>query len=149
MRIAINGFGRIGRTVFRILDRMEGMEVVAVNDLADNEVLAYLLKYDTVMGPFPGAVEVSGDTLRTRFQTVKMTDLADPGELPWKQLGVDYVVEATGIFRKRAELARHLEAGAKKVILTVPAKDEIDCTVVLGVNESDLKPAHRIVSNAS
>lgn len=149
MRIAINGFGRIGRTVFRILNRMEGMEVVAVNDLADNEVLAYLLKYDTVMGPFPGVVEISGDTLRTRFQTVKMTDLADPGELPWKQLGVDYVVEATGIFRKRAELARHLEAGAKKVILTVPAKDEIDCTVVLGVNESDLKPAHRIVSNAS
>jgi glyceraldehyde 3-phosphate dehydrogenase len=101
------------------------------------------------MGPFPGVVEVSGDTLRTRFQTVKMTDLADPGELPWQSLGVDYVVEATGIFRKRAELARHLESGAKKVILTVPAKDDIDCTVVLGVNEADLQPEHRIVSNAS
>ena len=149
MKIAINGFGRIGRSVFRILNRMEGMEVVAINDLADNQALAYLLKYDTVMGPFPGVVEVSGDTLRTRFQTVKMTDLADPGELPWQSLGVDYVVEATGIFRKRAELARHLDAGAKKVILTVPAKDDIDCTVVLGVNEADLEPGHKIVSNAS
>ena len=149
MRIAINGFGRIGRGVFRILNRMEGMEVVAVNDLADNEALAYLLKYDTVMGRFPGVIEVDGDTMRTRFQTLKMTDIADPGDLPWKELGVDYVVEATGVFRKRAELARHLEAGAKKVILTVPAKDEIDCTVVLGVNEADVKPEHRIVSNAS
>ncbi len=149
MRIAINGFGRIGRSVFRILNRMEGMEVVAINDLADNHALAYLLKYDTVMGPFPGVIEVSGDTLRTRFQTVKMTDLADPRELPWEELGVDYVVEATGIFRTRAELTRHLESGAKKVILTVPAKDEIDCTVVLGVNEQDLEPGHRIVSNAS
>jgi glyceraldehyde 3-phosphate dehydrogenase len=149
MKIAINGFGRIGRSVFRILNRMEGMEVVAINDLADNQALAYLLKYDTVMGPFPGVVEVSGDTLRTRFQTVKMTDLADPGELPWQSLGVDYVVEATGIFRKRAELTRHLDAGAKKVILTVPAKDDIDCTVVLGVNEADLEPGHKIVSNAS
>ena len=149
MRIAINGFGRIGRSVFRILNRMEDMEVVAINDLADDHALAYLLKYDTVMGPFPGVIEVSGDTLRTRFQTVKMTALADPRELPWQELGVDYVVEATGIFRTRAELTRHLESGAKKVILTVPAKDEIDCTVVLGVNEQDLEPGHRIVSNAS
>jgi len=149
MRVAINGFGRIGRSVFRILNRMQGMEVVAINDLADNHALAYLLKYDTVMGPFPGEIEVSGDTMRTRFQTVKMTALADPAQLPWRELGVDYVVEATGIFRKRAELERHLESGARKVVLTVPAKDEIDCTVVIGVNESDLAPGHRIVSNAS
>jgi len=149
MRIAINGFGRIGRAVFRILNRMDGMEVVAVNDLADNEALAYLLKYDTVMGRFPGVIEINADTMRTRFQTVKMTDFSDPAELPWKELGVDYVVEATGAFRKRAQLAMHLEAGASKVILTVPAKDEIDCTVVLGVNESDLTSDHRIVSNAS
>ncbi len=149
MRIAINGFGRIGRSVFRILNQMEGMEVVAINDLADNDALAYLLKYDTVMGPFPGTIEVEGDTMRTRFQTLKMTALPDPAELPWKELGVDYVVEATGIFRKRAQIAKHLEAGAKKVILTVPSKDEIDCTVVLGVNEGDLKPEHKIVSNAS
>ena len=149
MRIAINGFGRIGRAVFRILNRMEGMQVVAVNDLADDDVLAYLLKYDTVMGRFPGVIEIEENTMRTRYQTVKMMDFADPADLPWKDLGVDYVIEATGAFRKRAQLARHLEAGAKKVILTVPAKDEIDCTVVLGVNESDLKPEHCIVSNAS
>jgi len=149
MRIAINGFGRIGRSVFRILNPMEGMEVVAINDITDNSALAYLLNYDTVMGRFPGVIEVKGDTMRTRFQNVKMTECADPAELPWKELGVDYVIEATGRFRKRAEIARHLEAGAKKVILTVPSKDEIDCTVVLGVNEADLKPDHQIVSNAS
>ncbi len=149
MRIAINGFGRIGRAVFRILNRMEGMEVVAVNDLADNDALAYLLKYDTVMGRFPGVIEIDKDVMRTRFQTVKMMDFSDPAECPWKEMGVDYVIEATGAFRKRAQIARHLEAGADKVILTVPAKDEIDCTVVLGVNEADLKPEHRIVSNAS
>lgn len=149
MRIAINGFGRIGRSIFRILNPLEGIEVVAINDLAKNDALAYLLKHDTVMGPFPDVIEVKGDTLQTGYQVVKMTAFADPAELPWRELGVDYVVEATGIFRKRAELARHLESGAKKVILTVPSKDDIDCTVVLGVNDGDLKPEHRIVSNAS
>ncbi len=149
MRVAINGFGRIGRSIFRILNPMQGMEVVAINDLAKNDALAYLLKHDTVMGPFPDVIEVKGDTMQTGHQTVKMTALPDPAELPWKELGVDYVVEATGIFRKRAEIARHLESGARKVILTVPSKDEIDCTVVLGVNDSDLRPEHRIVSNAS
>jgi len=94
-------------------------------------------------------IEIDGDTMRTRFQTVKMTDFSNPAELPWKELGVDFVVEATGAFRKRAQLEQHLEAGAKKDILTVPAKDEIDCTVVLGVNEADLKPEHRIVPHAS
>ncbi len=149
MRIAINGFGRIGRSVFRILDAMDGMEVVAINDISDNDALAYLLKHDTVMGPFQGSIDLDGDTMRTGFQTVKMTAIGDPSDLPWKELGVDYVIEATGRFRKRAEIAQHLDAGAKKVILTVPSKDEIDCTVVLGVNESDLKPEHQIVSNAS
>lgn len=149
MRIAINGFGRIGRSIFRILNPLKGIEVVAINDLAKNDALAYLLKRDTVMGPFPDVIEVKGDTLQTGYQVVKMTAFADPAELPWRELGVDYVVEATGIFRKRAEIARHLESGAKKVILTVPSKDDIDCTVVLGVNDGDLKPEHRIVSNAS
>jgi glyceraldehyde 3-phosphate dehydrogenase len=149
MRIAINGFGRIGRSVFRILNAMEGMEVVAINDITDDDALAYLLKHDTVMGPFQGIIELEGDTMRTGFQTVKMTAIGNPADLLWKELGVDYVIEATGRFRKRAEIAQHLEAGAKKVILTVPAKDEIDCTVVLGVNEADLKAEHRIVSNAS
>jgi glyceraldehyde 3-phosphate dehydrogenase len=149
MRIAINGFGRIGRSVFRILNAMDGMEVVAINDISDNDALAYLLKHDTVMGPFQGSIDLEGDTMRTGFQTVKMTAIGDPSDLPWKELRVDYVIEATGRFRKRAEIAQHLDAGAEKVILTVPSKDEIDCTVVLGVNESDLEPEHQIVSNAS
>jgi glyceraldehyde 3-phosphate dehydrogenase len=149
MRIAINGFGRIGRSVFRILNAMDGMEVVAINDISDNEALAYLLKHDTVMGPFQGSIDLEGDTMRTGFQTVKMTAIGDPADLPWKELRVDYVIEATGRFRKRAEIAQHLDAGAQKVILTVPSKDEIDCTVVLGVNEADLKAEHQIVSNAS
>ena len=149
MRIAINGFGRIGRSVFRILNAMEDRQVVAINDISDNEALAYLLKHDTVMGPFQGIIDLEGDTMRTRFQTVKMTAIGDPADLPWKEMGVDYVIEATGRFRKRAEIAQHLDAGAEKVILTVPSKDEIDCTVVLGVNEADLKAEHQIVSNAS
>jgi len=149
MRIAINGFGRIGRSVFRILNKMDGMEVAAINDITDNEALAYLLKHDTVMGPFRDTLEVDGDVMRTSAQTVKMTEIREPAELPWEAMGVEYVIEATGRFRKRAEIAKHLEAGAGKVVLTVPAKDEIDCTVVLGVNEADLKPEHRIVSNAS
>ncbi|MCA9726816.1 MAG: type I glyceraldehyde-3-phosphate dehydrogenase [Candidatus Eisenbacteria bacterium] len=149
MRIAINGFGRIGRSVFRILNDLEGAEVVAINDITDNEALAYLLEHDTVMGGFPGIIEVQGDIMRTRFQTVKMTEIPNPAELPWKDLGVQFVIESTGRFRKRAQIADHLTAGAKKVVLTVPSKDEIDCTVVLGVNDEDLKPEHRIVSNAS
>ena len=149
MRIAINGFGRIGRSVFRILNDMPEATVAAINDVSDNEALAYLLRHDTVMGSFPDRVEVSGDTLRTSRQTVRMTASADPAQLPWKELAIDFVVEATGRFRRRAELEKHLAAGAGRVILTVPAKDEIDATVVLGVNEDALRPEHRIVSNAS
>ncbi len=150
MRVAINGFGRIGRSVFRILNELGGkVDVVAINDLADNEAMAYLLKHDTVMGRFPDKVEVDGDMMRTSNQNVKMTAIPDPSQLPWKDLGVDIVVEATGIFRKREQIEQHMEAGAKKVILTVPSKDEIDFTVVLGVNEDELKPEHKIVSNAS
>jgi len=149
MRIAINGFGRIGRSVFRILNDMQGVSVVAINDVADDEALAYLLRHDTVMGSFPDRVEVSDGTLRTTHQTVRMISVADPANLPWKELAVDFVVEATGRFRRRAELEKHLAAGAGRVVLTVPAKDAIDATVVLGVNEDALRPEHRIVSNAS
>ncbi|MCP4546975.1 MAG: type I glyceraldehyde-3-phosphate dehydrogenase [bacterium] len=149
MRIGINGFGRIGRSVFRILNAREDVEVVAINDITDNDALAYLLHYDTVMGNFPEKIVVEGDVMHTDHQSVKMTEIRNPSDLPWGELGVDYVIEATGIFRTREEITRHLDSGAKKVILTVPAKDEIDCTVVLGVNEDDLKPEHRIVSNAS
>ena len=149
MKIAINGFGRIGRSVFRLLNKREGVEVVAINDLADSAALAYLLRHDTVMGPFEEEVQLEGDVLVTPTQKVKMTEIPNPAELPWKEMEVDFVVEATGIFRKREQIAMHLESGARKVLLTVPAKDEIDATIVLGVNDEDLKPEHQIVSNAS
>ena len=148
-KVAINGFGRIGRAVFRILSQSQNYDVVALNDITDNEKLVYLCKYDTVFGRFPGAVELDGSTLRAGTQTVEMLAERDPSRLPWKEMGVDVVVEATGRFRKRAEIAQHLEAGAGRVVLTVPAKDEIDATVVLGVNDDTLEPEHRIVSNAS
>ncbi len=149
MRVAINGFGRIGRAVFRLLNSKENVNVVAVNDIADPAALAYLLRHDTVMGPFQGYAEIEGDLMKTRNQQVKMLQVADPHALPWRTLEADYVIESTGRFRKRDQIATHLEAGAKKVLLTVPAKDEIDATIVMGVNEHELKPEHKIVSNAS
>jgi len=149
MRVAINGFGRIGRAVFRLLNNKEGVEVVAVNDIADPNALAYLLRHDTVMGPFRGHAEIDGDIMKTRHQQVKMTAVPEPADLPWRELGVDFAIESTGRFRKRNLIAAHLTAGARKVLLTVPAKDEIDATIVMGVNEHELKPGHEIVSNAS
>ncbi len=149
MRVAINGFGRIGRSVFRILNAREDIDVIAINDLFDNDVLAYLLKYDSVMTRFGQEVHIDGDYLITPHEKVKMLAIADPSKLPWKELEIDVIVEATGIFRTRESLQPHLEAGAKRVILTVPSKDEIDCTVVIGVNYKALKPEHRIISNAS
>jgi len=149
MRVAINGFGRIGRSVFRILDASKDIDVVAINDLFDNDVLAYLLKYDSVMKGFGQDVKVKGDQLITPNDAVKMLAIRDPKELPWKEMKIDVVVEATGIFRTRESLSAHLKAGAKRVILTVPSKDEIDCTIVIGVNNDELKPEHRIISNAS
>ena len=149
MRIAINGFGRIGRSVFRILNSKPDVDVVAINDIFDKGALAYLLKYDTVMGRFPETVSLEGDILKTESQSVKLVAEREPASLPWKEMGVDIVIESTGIFRTKAQLENHLTAGAKRVVLTVPAKDEIDYTVVLGVNDDGLKPEHRIVSNAS
>jgi glyceraldehyde 3-phosphate dehydrogenase len=149
MRVAINGFGRIGRSVFRIMDSRKDMEVIAINDLFDNDVLAYLLKYDTIMKGFGKGLKVEGDFLITPNEKVKMLAIKDPAQLPWKELGIDVVIEATGIFRTREALEGHLKAGAKRVILTVPAKDQIDYTLVIGVNDDGLKPEHRIVSNAS
>lgn len=149
MRIAINGFGRIGRSVFRILNARDDFDVVAINDIADNEALGYLLKYDTVMGRFPDTVKMEGDILHTSSNQVKMLAETNPANLPWKELEIDAVVEATGIFRTVETLTPHLEAGAKRIVLTVPAKEEIDYTVVIGVNDSGLKPEHKIISNAS
>ena len=149
LRVGINGFGRIGRSVFRVLNSKEHIEIVAINDIFDKEALTYLLKYDTVMGRFPAEITLDGDILRAGKQTVKLVAERVPSELPWGDLGVDVVIESTGIFRMRSQLEAHLDAGAKKVILTVPAKDEIDYTVVIGVNDEGLTPEHRIVSNAS
>ena len=149
MRVAINGFGRIGRSVFRILNQKENIEVVAINDIFDKAALAYLLKYDTVMGRFSESVSLEGDMLNTESQSVKLIAERDPSCLPWAEMDIDVLIESTGIFRQKSQLEMHLNAGAKRVILTVPAKDEIDYTVVLGVNDDGLKPDHRIVSNAS
>jgi glyceraldehyde 3-phosphate dehydrogenase len=149
MRVAINGFGRIGRSVFRILNADKNIDVVAINDLYDNDVLAYLLKYDTVMSKFYEDAYIEGNYLVTPNEKVLMLEQADLNKLPWKDLDIDVVIEATGVFRKKEQLENHLKAGAKRVILTVPSKDEIDYTVVIGVNEDGLKPEHRIVSNAS
>ncbi len=148
-RVAINGFGRIGRTVFRILAARHDIEVVAINDITEPKALAYLLKFDTVFGRFEGEIALDGNRMKAGTQAVTITSEKDPAKLPWKALGADVVIEATGRFRKREQIALHLDAGAGKVILTVPAKDEIDATIVMGVNDADLKPEHRIVSNAS
>ena len=149
MRVAINGFGRIGRSVFRVLDHHKEIDLVAVNDIFDKDALAYLLKYDTVMGRFPGKVALDGDILNAGHQQVRLLSERIPEQLPWGDLGIDVVVESTGIFRQRAQLENHLTAGVKKVILTVPPKDEIDYMVVLGVNDDGLTADHNIISNAS
>lgn len=149
MRVAINGFGRIGRSVFRILNSRENVSVVAINDIADNDAMAYLLKYDTVMGPFKDSVSLDGDIMKTSNNQIKMVAEREPSLLPWKQMEVDVVIEATGIFREKSQLQQHLNAGAKRVILTVPSKDEIDYTLVIGVNDDGLTADHKIISNAS
>ena len=149
MRVAINGFGRIGRSVFRIMNERNDIDVVAINDLADNDVLSYLLKYDTVMGRFNDTVETEGDILKTSSNTIKMLNQRDPSQLPWAEIDVDIVIEATGIFCTRALLNQHLDAGAKRIILTVPAKDDIDNMIVIGVNDGSLTSEHKIISNAS
>jgi glyceraldehyde 3-phosphate dehydrogenase len=151
MKVAINGFGRIGRSVFRVICmRPEaGIEVVAINDLAEDDMAAYLLKYDTVMGEFPGPVAVEEGHLAAGGQRPLLLTERDPAALPWARLEVDVVVESTGAFRTRETVGKHLNAGARRVILTVPAKDSLDATVVLGVNDNVLDPEVRLVSNAS
>lgn len=150
-RVAINGFGRIGRSVLRILieRRIPDLEVVAVNDLADDDVLAYLLRYDSVMGPLEEEVNLSQGVMTVGGHQIHMLCEPDPARLPWVELGVDVVVESTGVFRNRQALTKHLEAGAKRVVLTVPPKDPLDLTVVLGVNDHLLGPDASLISNAS
>ena len=151
-RIAINGFGRIGRQIMRIVEESfaDEIEVVAFNDLGDVPTMAHLLRYDTNYGKFPGTVVVDGANLIVNGKTVKGFAEKDPGKLPWGDLGVDIVIESTGVFRSKEKAQPHLDAGAKKVIISAPAKGNIDLTIVLGVNEDQYDPAvHNIVSNAS
>ncbi len=151
VKVAINGFGRIGRNLFRAaLAARSDLEFVAVNDLIDAEMIAHLLKYDSVLGRFQGEIEVSGDGIKVDGTEIKVLNERDPAELPWGDLGVEVVIESTGLFTDREGASKHLEAGAKKVIISAPAKDP-DITVVLGVNfESDYDPEkHNIISNAS
>lgn len=151
LKVAINGFGRIGRAVFRIIaERVDSdIEVVAINDLANDDILAYLLEYDSVMGPFRQEVTVKNGVMKVGKHTMRMLRETDPARLPWGDLDVDVVVESTGVFRDRASLQKHLDAGARRVVLTVPSKDPIDETVVLGVNDDQLDSSDIIVSNAS
>jgi len=156
IRVAINGFGRIGRLVARVASQRDNFEIVAINDLADADALGFLLKYDTVHGPFAGTVEVDGDNIVVNGKAIPVLSERSPSDLPWKEKEVDFAVESTGVFTVRHDAKKgnqgygsHLVAGAKRVILTVPSKDEIDATIVLGVNEAELRPEHLIISNAS
>jgi glyceraldehyde 3-phosphate dehydrogenase len=151
VKVGINGFGRIGRNVFRAAHAAGAdLEFVAVNDLVDTETMAHLLKYDSILGRFPGTVEVEGETINVDGAPLKVLSERDPAALPWGDLGVDVVIESTGFFTKREDAAKHLEAGAKKVIISAPAT-EPDVTVALGVNFAEAydKDAHHVISNAS
>ena len=151
IKVAINGFGRIGRNVFKIIESIEnkGFEVVAINDLTDSKTLAHLLKYDSVFGKFNGEVGYEDDELIVNGKRVKIFAERDPENLPWKELNVDLVVESTGIFRDKKTAEKHIKAGAKKVVISAPAKNE-DITIVMGVNEEKYNPEiHHVVSNAS
>jgi glyceraldehyde 3-phosphate dehydrogenase len=149
--VAINGFGRIGRAVFRIIASRpdSGLNVVAINDLSDDDILAYLLEYDSVMGRFDEEVTVKDGVMKAGSHEIRMLMERDPSQLPWRDLDVDIVIESTGVFRDRASNQKHIDAGARRVILTVPAKDKVDETVVLGVNDDQLDADDIIVSNAS
>ena len=144
IKVGINGFGRIGRLVFRAMAQSDELEVVAVNDLADARSLAVLLKYDSVFRAFPGTVEAKEGAIVVNGREVKALSIKDPATLPWKDMGVEIAIESTGVFRTRAEIEAHLKA-----ILSAPAKDKLDLTIVIGVNDDALKPEHTIVSNAS
>jgi glyceraldehyde 3-phosphate dehydrogenase len=152
VKIAINGYGRIGRNILRAiheLGRSDEFDVVAINDLGDPETNAHLTQYDTAHGRFPGEVKIEGEFLVINGGRLKVFAERDPSKLPWKELGVDVVLECTGLFRTREKAGMHIEAGAKKVIISAPGSGEMDATVVYGVNEGDLKSTDQVISNAS
>jgi len=149
IRVGINGFGRIGRNVLRAALHDKGLDFVAVNDITDAKTLAHLLKYDSILGNLPDEVTPEGDTIHVAGRSIKVLAVRDPAQLPWKALGVDYVVESTGLFTDAEKAKAHLAAGAKKVIISAPAKNE-DITLVIGVNDDKYDPRkHHVVSNAS
>jgi glyceraldehyde 3-phosphate dehydrogenase (phosphorylating) len=151
VRVGINGFGRIGRNVVRaaVMAKQSAIEFVGVNDITDTKTLAHLLKYDSIHGRFPGTVETKGEALVVNGREIRVTAIKEPEKLPWKELGVELVLESTGRFTDRDSAAKHLAAGAKKVVISAPAKGE-DITIVMGVNEKKYDPAtHHIISNAS
>jgi glyceraldehyde 3-phosphate dehydrogenase len=151
VRVGINGFGRIGRNVLRaaVMGKQTALEFVGVNDITDTKTLAHLLKYDSVHGRFPGTVEAKGDTLVVNGREIRVTAIKEPEKLPWKEQGVELVLESTGRFTDRESAAKHLTAGAKKVVISAPAKGE-DITICMGVNEKQYDPAkHHVLSNAS
>ncbi len=149
MKVAINGFGRIGRLFFRTAYLHPGIEIAAINDITDARTLAHLLKYDSVFGIFQENVEHGDGFIQVGEKKIKVSAIKNPAELPWKEMGIDLVVESTGLFTKRPEAEKHLQAGAKKVLISAPATDP-DLTIVLGVNDGDYDPQkHRIISNAS
>ncbi|MBK5298816.1 MAG: aldehyde dehydrogenase, partial [Vicinamibacteria bacterium] len=149
LKVGINGFGRIGRNILRAALGKKELDFVAVNDLTDTRTLAHLLKYDSILGNLPHDVRASGDTITVGGDSFKVLSVRDPGQLPWKDLGVDVVFESTGLFTDREKAVLHLNAGAKKVVITAPAKKP-DITLVLGVNADKYDPAtHHIISNAS
>ncbi|HHP7238626.1 type I glyceraldehyde-3-phosphate dehydrogenase [Longibacter sp.] len=151
IKLGINGFGRIGRLVFRsILERDDhDFDIVGVNDLTDANTLATLFKYDSVHGQFPGTVELDGNTLVVNGDRFPVMQEKDPSNLPWDELGCDVVIESTGFFRTREGAAKHIQAGADKVVISAPAKSDVDATIVLGVNEGDLTGDEEVISNAS
>jgi glyceraldehyde 3-phosphate dehydrogenase len=151
IKVGINGFGRIGRLTYRALLSKNNVEVVAINDLTDAKTLAHLFKYDSIHGKFPGEVTQDGDSITINGKKIKVMAEKDPANLPWGSLGVDIVVECTGIFRTREKMSKHLTAGAKKVLLSVPSdnKTDVDATIVLGVNDNTLTADMKLISNAS
>jgi glyceraldehyde 3-phosphate dehydrogenase len=149
INIGLMGFGRIGRNIFRILHGQDEIQVVAISDIVDPPALEYLLQFDTVHGRFPEPVTVKGDTLYVKGRQVRLVQGKEPKDVPWKELGVDIVVEASVRYRTRASLQGHLDRGAKRVVLTVPPQDPVDATIVRGVNDHVLSNKHRIISAAS
>ncbi len=149
IRVGINGFGRIGRNILRAALHDKDIDFVAVNDITDAKTLGHLLKYDSILGNLPEEVKVEGDTIAVAGRKIKVLAIKDPAQLPWKDLGVAYVIESTGLFTEAAKAKAHIDAGARKVIISAPAKDE-DLTIVMGVNEDKYDPArHHVLSNAS